>query len=351
MRGWSRHERSLVKDVEQSRPAMNGTRRTQRLPGDAATVARAADILRAGGLVAFPTETVYGLGADATSAGAVAGIYAAKERPRFNPLIAHLARADAAFVQGVFDKDARALADAFWPGALTLVVPAGPGCTVCDLAQAGLDSVALRVPAHALAHELLLRVERPIAAPSANRSGRVSPTSADHVLADLDGRIDAVLDGGSTQVGIESTIIACLGGAPRLLRPGGIAREDIERVLGARLVEAGPGIDEHAEGPRAPGMLPSHYAPRARVRLGARSIEPGEAALLFGPVMPPGADEARARANLSESGDLTRAAASLFRALRTLDASGAATIAVVPIPEHGLGEAINDRLRRAAAPR
>jgi L-threonylcarbamoyladenylate synthase len=329
---------------------MSGRRETERLPADGAGVARAADILRAGGLVAFPTETVYGLGADATSAAAVAGIYAAKERPRFNPLIAHVATAEAAFAQGSFVDDARALAGAFWPGALTLVVPVGPGCTVADLARAGLDSVALRVPSHALAHELLLRVDRPIAAPSANRSGRVSPTSADHVLADLERRIDAVLDGGPTQVGLESTIVACLGGAPRLLRPGGLAREDIERVLGARLAEGEPGI-EHAEAPRAPGMLPSHYAPRARVRLEARSIEPGEAALLFGRAMPPGADEAEARENLSESGDLTEAAASLFRALRTLDASGAATIAVVPIPEHGLGEAINDRLRRAAAPR
>jgi L-threonylcarbamoyladenylate synthase len=302
-------------------------------------------------LVAFPTETVYGLGADATRSEAVAGIYAAKERPRFNPLIAHLATIEAALVEGEFDADALTLAGAFWPGPLTLVVPTAPGCTVSDLARAGLDTVGLRVPAHRLAHDLLEGVGRAIAAPSANRSGRVSPTSAEHVLTDLDGRIDAVLDGGPAEVGIESTIVACLHDGLRLLRPGGIARPDIERVLGRALPEAGPDSDEGAGAPLAPGMLGSHYAPRARVRLAAQSIKPGEAALLFGPEAPPGAERAQASANLSPGGDLVEAAANLFRALRSLDASGATTIAVVPIPEHDLGEAINDRLRRAAAPR
>ena len=326
-------------------------RPTERLPADGPGVARAAEILRGGGLVAFATETVYGLGADASDTAAVAGIYAAKERPRFNPLIAHVATTEAALVEGAFDADALALAGAFWPGPMTLVVRTAPGCTVSDLARAGLDTVALRVPAHRLAHDLLERVGRPIAAPSANRSGRVSPTSADHVLTDLDNRIDAVLDGGPTEVGIESTIVACIGDGPRLLRPGGIAREDIERVLGRALAEGGPDREERSGAPLAPGMLASHYAPRARVRLAARSIEPGEAALLFGPQAPPGAERVHAVANLSPGGDLVEAAASLFRALRSLDASGASTIAVVPIPEHGLGEAINDRLRRAAAPR
>jgi L-threonylcarbamoyladenylate synthase len=326
-------------------------RRTKRLCRDEAGVARAAEILCAGGLVAFATETVYGLGADATSATAVAGIYAAKERPRFNPLISHLASAEAAFAQGAFDADAQALAAAFWPGPLTLVVPAAPGCTVSDLARAGLDTVALRVPAHPLALDLLAQAARPIAAPSANRSGRVSPTSADHVLADLNGRIDAVLDGGPTQVGIESTIVACLGGAPRLLRSGGIAREDIERVLGGRLAQAGPEAGQGSDAPLAPGMLASHYAPRAAVRLEATRIEPGEAALLFGPHPPEGAERVAARVNLSERGDPAEAAANLFAALRTLDSSGAGVIAVAPIPDYGLGEAINDRLRRAAAPR
>jgi L-threonylcarbamoyladenylate synthase len=312
---------------------------------DEAGIARAADILARGGLVAFPTETVYGLGADATRAEAVAGIYAAKARPRFNPLIAHVADFDAARREGVFDKDATMLAERFWPGPLTLVVPAAPQGHVGDLARAGLDSVALRVPAHPLAHALLERIGRPVAAPSANRSGRVSPTTAAHVLADLDGRIDAVLDGGPTAVGLESSIVACLG-EPRLLRPGGLSREEIEAALGRPL--RGP-AEEAA--PRAPGMLASHYAPRAKVRLRARRIEPGEAALLFGPGAPPGLAQARAVLNLSETGDLSKAAANLFGHLRALDASGAAVIAVAPVPGHGLGEAINDRLRRAAAER
>jgi L-threonylcarbamoyladenylate synthase len=247
--------------------------------------------------------------------------------------------------EGVFDKDALALAERFWPGPLTLVAPAASACSVSDLARAGLDSVALRVPAHPLAHALLERVGRPIAAPSANRSGRVSPTAAEHVLADLEDRIDAVLDGGPTAVGLESTIVACLG-EPRLLRPGGLSREEIEAALGRPLLAP---VDE--AGPRAPGMLASHYAPLAKVRLRARRIEPGEGALLFGPQKPPGLDQARAVLNLSESSDLSEAAANLFGHLRALDASGATVIAVSPVPGHGLGEAINDRLRRAAAER
>jgi L-threonylcarbamoyladenylate synthase len=320
---------------------------TTRLLPDEAGIDRAAELLRAGGLVAFPTETVYGLGADATSGAAVAGIYAAKERPRFNPLIAHVASLDAALAQGILDRTARTLAEAFWPGPLTLVAPASPASSVSDLARAGLPSVALRVPAHPLAQALLARLGRPVAAPSANRSGRVSPTTADHVLADLDGRMDAVLDGGGAPVGVESTVVACLGGLPRLLRPGGVARETIEAALGFALLD-GPADEAR---PLAPGMGGSHYAPRAAVRLDATAIRPGEAALLFGPQILPGAESAAAALNLSPPGDPAEAAANLFAHMRALDGSGAAIIAVAPIPPTGLGEAINDRLRRAAAGR
>lgn len=325
-----------------ARPDRQGTRRLGRHEVDVA-----ATILRDGGLVAFPTETVYGLGADATRAEAVARIFAAKERPRFNPLIAHLADAAAARREGVFDTAAEALGAAFWPGPLTLVVPARPGGRVCDLARAGLDSVALRLPAHPVAQALLARVGCPVAAPSANRSGHVSPTRAAHVLTDLDGRIDAVLDGGPTAVGLESTIVACLGGAPRLLRPGGVPREAIEGVIGLLLATGG----FEAAAPRAPGMLASHYAPRAQVRLDAQAIAPGEAALLFGDLEPAGLGDAAAALNLSKTGDVVEAAANLFAHLRDLDHSGAATIAVAPIPPNGLGEAITDRLRRAAVGR
>ncbi len=321
---------------------------TPRLAADAAGIAEAGRLMRAGACVAFPTETVYGLGADATSSAAVAGIYAAKARPRFNPLIAHLPDAAAAWAQGVLDDAAARLAAAFWPGPLTLVVPTAPGCTVCDLARAGLDSVALRVPSSPVARALLTAVGRPVAAPSANRSGRVSPTEAAHVAADLDGRIGAILDGGRTAVGLESTIVACLPGAPPcLLRPGGVPREAIELVLGNLI---GSGSDA-SESPVAPGQLASHYAPRARVRLDATMVLPGEAVLGFGAQRMPGLECASALVNLSETGDLHEAAANLFAALRTLDASGAATIIVSPMPSRGLGEAIQDRLRRAAANR
>jgi len=320
---------------------------TARLAGDARGLAAAAALLRAGRLVALPTETVYGLGADASDPAAVAAIYAAKERPHFNPLISHLPDAASAFREGSFDDVARDLAEAFWPGPLTLVVPAAPGGSVCALARAGLDSVALRVPGHALARDLLARVGRPVAAPSANRSGRVSPTSPEHVLADLDGRIAAVLDGGPCPVGVESTVVACLGGPPRLLRPGGVTRAEIARVLGHEPEGAG----EAGARPVGPGLLASHYAPRARVRLRAEHVAPGEAVLLFGAFRPVGLSGAVAAESLSEHGDPGEAAARLFEALRRLDRSGASTIAVVAIPGEGLGEAINDRLTRAAAPR
>ena len=321
---------------------------TRRLSPDASGLAEAAALLRAGRLVAFPTETVYGLGADATDPAAVAGIFAAKERPRFNPLISHVADADAALAEGAFDAQALCLAEAFWPGPLTLVVPADPNTRVSDLARAGLSSVALRVPAHPAARALLADVGRPVAAPSANRSGRVSPTRADHVIEDLEGRIAAVLDGGDTPVGVESTVVACLGGVPRLLRPGGITRAALREVLG---LDPAAAEAADADRPAGPGMLASHYAPRARVRLDAVQVEPGEAVLLFGEGRPVGLADARAALNLSPAGDVAEAAARLFGALRTLDASGAATIAVVPIPADGLGEAIRDRLARAAAPR
>jgi L-threonylcarbamoyladenylate synthase len=307
------------------------------LGADAADIAAAADILLAGGLVAFPTETVFGLGADATSSAAVAKIYAAKGRPSFNPLIAHVADRAAAQKQGIFSAQAVKLADAFWPGPLTLVLPLARTASVCDLARAGLDSLALRVPAHPLAQRLLAAVGIPLAAPSANPSGRVSAVTAAHVREDFDGRIAAILDG-EVVVGVESTIVSCLGDRPALLRPGGVPRAAIEAVLGEKLAapEAGGEIC-------APGMLAAHYAPRARLRLNATALQPGEAGLDFGGRFAIGADVL----DLSPKGDLGEAAAHLFGYLRALDAHHAA-IAVAPIPAAGLGEAINDRLRRAA---
>ena len=316
---------------------------TRVLKADSGAIRAAVACLAAGGLVAFPTETVYGLGADARNGEAVARLYAAKGRPAFNPLIAHVADLAAARGLGRFDAAAERLAAAFWPGPLTLVLPKAAGCPVSDLALAGLDSVGLRVPAHPLAHELLTAFGAPVVAPSANRSGHVSPTSAAHVLGDLRGRIDLILDGGPCAVGVESTIVACLE-RPTLLRPGGVPREDIERVLGSAL--AVPAV-EAGEAPLAPGMLRSHYAPKARLRLDAEPRD-GEALLAFGsaPAWPP--DMTR---NLSPRGDLVEAAANLFSHLRALDASGAHVIAVMPVPDEGLGEAINDRLQRAAAPK
>jgi L-threonylcarbamoyladenylate synthase len=317
---------------------------------DAAAIEAAVRCLAGGGLVAFPTETVYGLGADATNAAAVARLYAAKGRPAFNPLIAHVPDRAAAQTLACFDADAGRLAEAFWPGPLTLVLPKAPGCTVAELATAGLDSLALRVPRHALAQKILSCFGRPVVAPSANRSGHVSPTTAAHVLSDLGGRIDLIVDGGATPVGVESTIVACLGEVV-LLRPGGTPREAIEHALGRPLADPPASIVGDGDRPLAPGMLASHYAPRARLRLNAERAGPGEALLAFGPAPNAGTAQAAHVLNLSARGDLIEAAANLFSHLRALDASGAKTIAVMPIPHDSLGEAINDRLARAASPR
>lgn len=327
---------------------------TRVIKADSEAVGAAARCLAAGGLVAFPTETVYGLGADAQDGIAVARLDDAKGRPAFNPLIAHVPDLAAARRLAKFDAIAERLALALWPGPLTLVLPKAPGCAVADLATAGLDSIAVRVPDHPVARDILVALGRPVVAPSANRSGHVSPTTAQHVLADLRGRIDLIVDGGATAVGVESTIIACLG-EPMLLRPGGVPRATIERVLGATLAEAPAlgGIDEGEaplDAPLAPGQLASHYAPRSRLRLDATGVSPGEALLAFGAQMPAGAEPVRTL-NLSPRGDLIEAAANLFSHLRALDAAGAAAIAVMPVPHDGLGEAINDRLMRAAAPR
>lgn len=319
-------------------------RQTRILRADAAAIASAADMLRAGRLVAFPTETVYGLGARAGDPRAVAALYAAKGRPSFNPLIAHVPDLAAAERLGAFSEDALTLARKFWPGPLTIVVKARESGAVCELARAGLDTIAIRVPSHPVARELLAHADFPIVAPSANRSGHVSPTTAQHVADDLAGRIDLILDGGASEGGIESTIIDFSGDKPRLLRSGGIARSEIETITGP-LASAGKGEVS------APGMMASHYAPRARLRLDAREVRPGEALLAFGSVLPDQAGNAGKVLNLSERGDLVEAASRLYAYLRELDASGAEAIAVAPIPGEGLGEAIRDRLARAAAPK
>lgn len=316
---------------------------TRVLTADRDAVAAGARVLGAGGLVAFPTETVYGLGADATNGEAVARLYAAKGRPRFNPLIAHVADTTEARGLARLDADAELLARAFWPGPLTLVLPKSAACPVSQLATAGLDTIAVRVPDHPVAHDVLAAFGKPVVAPSANRSGHVSPTSAAHVAADLNGRIDLIVDGGSASIGVESTIVACLG-VPTLLRHGGVPRAVIERLLGRPLAVVETPSDD---APLAPGMLSSHYAPKTPLRLNARDVRPGEALLAFGP----GAPAAATMLNLSPAGDLVEAAANLFSHLRALDATGAPGIAVMPIPYAGLGEAINDRLARAAAPR
>jgi L-threonylcarbamoyladenylate synthase len=321
-------------------------RMTELLAADAGGIARAAALLRAGELVAFGTETVYGLGADATDARAVAAVFAAKERPRFNPLICHYPDQETAFVDVVPNEIARRLAASFWPGPLTLVLPRKPQSGVALLTAAGLDSLAVRVPAHATASALLRAVARPVAAPSANRSGTVSPTTAQHVLDSLAGRIAAVLDCGPCPVGVESTVLDVTDDTPVLLRPGGATLEMIEAVIGP--------VVQHASSDgamRSPGMLASHYAPSLPLRLDAASVSAEEALLAFGVPIPGGC----ATFNLSPSSDLIEAAARLFAGLRALDTTGTIHgckhIAVMPVPKVGLGHAINDRLRRAAAPR
>ena len=304
-------------------------------------VAAAGAALRDGALVAFPTETVYGLGADATNGRAVAAIFATKGRPHFNPLIVNVPDTDAAARLGRLTDAGRKLAAAFWPGPLTLVMAKQDGCPVADLATAGLDTIALRVSAHPVAQALLHAAGRPVAAPSANRSGHVSPTTAAHVEADFGASVAIILDGGPAPIGLELTVVDVTGAEPVLLRLGGLARESIVRVLGHRiaLAKGEPGK------PASPGMLARHYAPAASLRLEAREVRAGEALLAFGPVLP---SHAGATINLSVDGDLAEAAANLFSALRALDAAGAEAVAVMPIPHEGLGEAINDRLQRAA---
>lgn len=311
-------------------------------PADPAGIAFAAGVLRRGGLVAFPTETVYGLGALATEDAAIARVFEAKGRPAVNPLILHVATIAAGREIAVFEDRAEALAAAFWPGPLTLILPLRRGARISPRAVAGLDTVAVRVPGHAVAQALLAQVGGPVAAPSANRSGRVSPTTATHVLADLDGRIDLVLDDGPVPIGVESTVLdLSRPGQVGLLRPGGLTRAAIEAVVG--LLESpatAPG-----EPVRSPGLLLRHYAPRTPLRLGATDVAPDEALLAFGPSPPGGAVMTR---NLSVSADLAEAAHNLYAMLRELDAAGARRIAVMELPATGLGEALADRLRRAA---
>jgi L-threonylcarbamoyladenylate synthase len=320
------------------------------LPAGEAAVAQAARCLADGGLVAFPTETVYGLGTDATDPAAVARLYHAKGRPAFNPLISHVGSLEAAQAIGRLDPQAIALARAFWPGPLTLVVPRTSQCAVAELATAGLDTIAIRIPAHPVARAILHAFGKPVVAPSANLSGHVSPTTAAHVASDLEGRIDLIVDGGPVEVGVESTIVGCFE-HPMLLRPGGVPRGAIERVLGRPLSQPPLETGTATAQPLAPGMLASHYAPRTAVRLNATEVAPGEALLAFGGTAITGVDGASAVMNLSTSGDLGEAAANLFGHLRILDTKAARAIAVMPIPNEGLGEAINDRLRRAAVGR
>ncbi|HEU0215835.1 MAG TPA: L-threonylcarbamoyladenylate synthase [Stellaceae bacterium] len=313
------------------------------VPATPEEIAEAACVLRGGGLVAFPTETVYGLGGDASSDAAVARIFAAKGRPRFNPLIVHVPDLAAAGAIALFDGRARDAARRFWPGPLTLVLPRRADGGVSLLATAGLDTVAIRVPAHPVAQDLLRATRRPLAAPSANRSGRVSPTEAAHVAAELGDRVALVLDGGRCPVGVESTVLDLTGASPILLRPGGVTVEALAVALGPIAVA---GADPAA--PRSPGQMASHYAPTLPLRMNAIDARSGEALLAFGTTASSGFAEVL---NLSVRGDLVEAAANLFAMLRRLDRPGFTGIAVVPIPEHGLGQAINDRLRRAAAPR
>ncbi len=310
-----------------------------------AAIAAAVDALRAGRLVALPTETVYGLAADAANGEAVASVFAAKGRPRFNPLICHVSDIAMARRYGRLDARAQKLAEKFWPGPLTLVVPLATDAPAHPLASAGLQTIALRAP-RGPAHDVIAALGGALAAPSANRSGRLSPTRAEHVIEQLGDAVALVLDAGPCAVGLESTIVSLAGDTPILLRPGGIAAEAVEAVLGMKLGRAAIG-----DPVTAPGMLQSHYAPRLPLRTDAESVAPSEALLAFGPAAVPGADQAAAVRNLSPTGDLIEAAANLFADLAALDESDASAIAVAPVPNDGLGEAINDRLVRAAAPR
>jgi L-threonylcarbamoyladenylate synthase len=309
-------------------------------------IAFAVSLLKAGDLVGMPTETVYGLAADATQGEAVAAIYAAKGRPAFNPLISHVASLEQALEHGVFNADALRLAEAFWPGPLTLVVPFRPTSAVSDLARAGLDSIALRVPFHPVARALIAEASVPVAAPSANLSGRISPTMARDVIADLGDRVAAVVDGGACDVGLESTIISCIGDRVVQLRAGGLARESVSRILGREMDLV---INDATL--RSPGLLESHYAPFAALRMNVTEFHDNDAILAFGTIKLPEFPANRPIVNLSPTANLLQAAARLFSALRELDAHHPATIAAVPVPAGGLGEAINDRLVRAAAPR
>jgi L-threonylcarbamoyladenylate synthase len=319
----------------------NSITTTRILGADGRNIAEAARRLLDGEIVAFPTETVYGLGANALDDSAVARVFAVKERPRFNPLIVHVRSSSDASALAEYNQIAKALAQSFWPGGLTLVLPRRNDCGISLLASAGLETIALRVPAHPVARALLESVGVPLAAPSANRAGRISPTNAQACAQELDGRVPLILDSGDCPIGIESTIIGFSEQRPVLLRPGAIARDEIEKVTGAL---ASPLLESIV----APGMMSSHYAPRASLRLNAQDVCAGEALLAFGPEIPTGADHV---CNLSSRGNLQEAAVNLFAMLRKLDRTGAEAIAVMPVPDTGLGEAINDRLSRAAAPR
>ena len=322
---------------------------TRTLPYGEAAIAEAAALIAAGAVVATPTETVYGLAADATESRAVAGVYAAKGRPSFNPLIVHVLDRAAAEAIAVFDEDAGALADAFWPGPLTLVVPLRADAGIASLVTAGLDTIAIRVPAHRAMRALLTATGKPLAAPSANASGAISPTRATHVLASLGGRIPLIVDAGATEAGLESTIVMT-GGGVRILRPGPITADDISRLFPGEgrgpvtmTSDTGPASDALSPGKKiitAPGQLESHYAPAKPLRIEARDRDPDEWLIGF--------DTVSGDDTLSATGDLTEAAAALFSALYRADASGKPRIAVAPVPETGLGVAINDRLRRAA---
>lgn len=314
--------------------------KTKIAPGDSAGIAEAVRDLRSREPVVFPTETVYGLGCNALDDHAVARVFAVKDRPRFNPLIVHVRGWDQAMEYVEHNHDASALAGKFWPGALTLVLNRNNNCRISRLASAGLDTVAVRAPSDRLAQALIDASGFPLAAPSANRSGRLSPTTAQAAFDELSGRVGLILDGGTCQAGIESTIVGFENGAPVILRPGAIPREHIEAVIG-------PLVERQSQTVTAPGMLASHYAPGARLRLNAIDIAQGEALLAFGETTL----NAGVICNLSPSGDLREAAANLFGMLRQIDDMGVDAIAVMPIPDTGLGEAINDRLRRAAAPR